>query len=250
MLHAITHGKTRSYQRYLGRRDAAEPRVHEEDELTSLIMGPLAFMPVEAIGAFWTSLVEFQNTECSLPLGPITFAKMSFWPRRNVEPDMLVELRWLSGDVRWILVEFKWRAPLSGRRQLHRQWLEFLSDQERCNAYHIFIAPEVSEGLNALGDEDVWDGRLLLRSWFDILNMCRHLSLPEMNPLLGWARQIEGLLGLLNIAPFRGFSKLTVPSKPCLTGNVFWKGSSGFNDLPDLNHPGLLSTRPVFFQYI
>ena len=99
MLHAITHNKSRVYQRYLGHREPGEKRVSEEDEITALIMGPLAFLPASAIGAFWMALVKKGKPE-AFPEGPVAQAEMRFWPRKNrIEPDMLVELWW--GAERW-----------------------------------------------------------------------------------------------------------------------------------------------------
>jgi hypothetical protein len=45
MLQTIFHKKTKIYSRYLGHRDEGERRVSEEDELTGLLLGSLAFMP-------------------------------------------------------------------------------------------------------------------------------------------------------------------------------------------------------------
>lgn len=237
MIHAITRGKSRIYQRYLGRREHGELRVSEEDEITSLIMGPLAFMPSEAVGAFWTSLVERRNVDHRLPSGLVTFAEMYFWPKRyikskrHIEPDLLVELRWESGERRWLLVEFKWRAPLSGRDQLHRQWLEFLSNHERENAFHIFIAPEISEGHNALSIADVWGGKLLLYPWFDVLSTLRCMDKPGITLLSGWAEEVESLFQLLNIIPFRGFNNLSFQQNNYLTATLFWKAICGFENM-------------------
>lgn len=62
MLHAFSHKKSRLYQRYLGHRDeTSERRVTEEDEITSLMMGPLAFLSPAAITAFWIAVVRLKS---------------------------------------------------------------------------------------------------------------------------------------------------------------------------------------------
>ncbi|MBC8648391.1 hypothetical protein GYM54_01385 [Pseudomonas sp. MTM4] len=229
MLHAISGKKTRLYQRYLGHREPGEKRVMEEDELTALLMGPLAFFSPGAVACLWRTVV---GSPTDWPEGEPSRASVEFWPRRTVsrgyvEPDLLVSLHWDEGVRRLLLVEFKWRAPLSGERQLHNQWKDFLTPDERRQALHVFIAPEVSHGLNALADEDVWDGRLLLRSWLDVLNGVQELKDNADAPLGKWARQIEAVLSLLQIHPFRGFRSLVPPLSTPSAQLGFWYGSDG-----------------------
>lgn len=228
MLHAITQKKTRLHLRYLGHREDGESRVCEEDEITSLIMGPLAFLPDSAIGAFWTALVRSRNPEVEFPAGRVTKAEMLFWPRRGrIEPDLRVDLAWGS-ERRVLLVEFKWRAPLSGEDQLHKQWLEYLSPDERERALHVFIAPGTSEGSNAMSREDVWQGKLLLRSWFDVLNTLHDLSGPEAHFLERWSSEARRCLARLQIRPFRGFSRLSAPEIQAPQAEAFWRSFDGF----------------------
>lgn len=128
MLHAFCQQKSRLYKRYLGHREEGEKRVSEEDEITSLLIGPLDYLPPQASGSFWRALIEREISESlTFPAGPIDRVRMKFWPRRSIEPDLLVELDWCTGERRLLLVELKWNAPLSGDDQLHRQWNEFLT---------------------------------------------------------------------------------------------------------------------------
>lgn len=231
MLHAITHNKTRLHLRYLGHRDEGEKRVPEEDEITSLIMGPLAFLPDSAIGAFWMDLVKWGSPEVEFPVGSVTKAEMRFWPRRGyIEPDLRVDLFW-GEERRVLLVEFKWRAPLSGQDQLHKQWLEYLLPDERERALHLFIAPSTSEGSNAMSRENVWAGKLLLRSWFDVLNALHDLSGPDAHFLQRWSSEACRCLGKLGIRPFRGFNRLSAPETPLQQAAAFWRGFDGFAHL-------------------
>lgn len=247
MLHAITHGKTRLHLRYLGHRDGTEKRVSEEDEITALIMGPLAFLPDSAIGAFWMALARWDSPEVEFPGGPVTHAKMSFWPRANrIEPDLRVELSW-GEEQRLLLVEFKWHAPLSGENQLHKQWQEYLSRDERERALHLFIAPDTSEGSSALSRDDVWKGRLLLRTWFDVLNALRHLAGPESLLLKRWSSEVIRCLERLGIRPFRGFKHLSAPEIVPQKAEVFWRGFDGFAYLAAPELPPLNVSQQAFF---
>lgn len=248
MLHAITQKKTRLHLRYLGHREDGEKRVAEEDEITALIMGPLAFLPDSAIAAFWMALAKWGNPEVEFPTGEVTKAEMTFWPRsKSIEPDLRVDLSW-GGEQRVLLVEFKWRATLSGENQLHKQWQEYLSPEERECAWHLFIAPGTSEGSNALSRDDVWKGRLLLRSWFDVLNMLRELSVPHAHLLQCWASEVRACLSRLGIRPFSGFSCLSPPDVPPQQAVAFWRGFDGFAHLTRSEPSPANISQPVFFS--
>lgn len=233
MLHAFRHGKSRLFKRYLGHREEGEARVCEEDEITALIMGPLDYLPAEAVGVFWQAVVEqgMQQPRAAFPSGTVSRARMHFWPRRQgVEPDLFVELHWPCGQRRLLLVEFKWKAPLSGSDQLHRQWREFLQPDERGDAYHLFIAPEISAGLTALSEQDIWNGRLLLCPWAGILNLLRHLNGPGALLLERWTLHISAFLEQLGVRRFQGFTGLRPPpaiDRPTL----FWTPINGFAEL-------------------
>ncbi|MFV1943429.1 hypothetical protein VPH49_21695 [Pseudomonas luteola] len=225
MLHAITRRKTEHYKCYLGHREPSQRRVCEEDEITALIMGPLAFLPDQAIELFWATVIGADCGDLPWPDGDLLKAEMRFWPRNHVEPDLLVELKWASGESRLILVEFKWNAGLSGERQLHRQWLEFLEPYERPYAYHLFIAPEVSSGQTALTLDNVWAGRLLLRSWLDISSILHQINRSGPGQLHKWIAEVLQFLDALNIRPFTGFRGIPIPQHLHAGEQVFWQES-------------------------
>lgn len=238
MLHSFCHGKSHLYRRYLGHRDVGEKRVCEEDEITSLIMGPLDYLPSEASGSFWRALIERDvRGGLAFPSGSISSVRMEFWPRRTIEPDLLIELHWPTGERRILLLEFKWNAPLSGSDQLHRQWNEYLTHAEREVAYHLFIAPEISAGLNAMGKDNIWNGRLILRSWINILDVLSYLDCSRDPGLEKWKNQVTTFLRSLGIRRFQGFRDLSPPlslQQPPL----FW---SSINDVTELE-PSACST--------
>lgn len=224
MLHAFSHKKSKLYQRYLGHRDeTSEKRVAEEDEITSLIMGPLALFPPSVIAAFWLGLVRLRNPEHVFPTGAPTSGEMHFWPRRGrIEPDLRVDLAWGS-DTRTLLVEFKWRAPLSGEGQLHDQWRSYLSEEERAKGIHLFVGLDTSEGINALSRGDIWKGRLLMRSWFDVLTTLSTLHDAAGLELRRWGEQVKHTLALLAVRPFEGFQTLPRPCLAQLSTPIFFQ---------------------------
>lgn len=232
MLHAFNQGKSLLYKRYLGHREVGEKRVCGEDEITSLIMGPLDYLPAEAAGLFWRGLIERggRDVQPAFPAGAVEHARMRFWPRNGIEPDLLVELEWASGERRILLIEFKWNAPLSGADQLHRQWREFLSPAERADAYHVFIGPEISAGLNALSVEDIWNGQLILHSWVSVLHVLQSLKTSGFTGLDRWKGQVTRFLGKLGILRFQGFRTLSIPVLPD-RATVFWSPLNGFREL-------------------
>lgn len=222
MLHAFSHKKSRLYRRYLGHRDdATELRVAEEDEITSIIMGPLAFLSPAAIGAFWVGLIHLRNPEHKFPDGLPTQAQMYFWPRRGgIEPDLRVDLAWGS-ESRTLLVEFKWRAPLSGERQLHEQWGTYMKE-EQDRGLHLFIGLETSAASNALAREDIWNGKLLLRSWFDVLTTLPTVKTGAGLELKRWGEQVREFLNLLAVRPFCGFKDLPPTEIANVSGPIFF----------------------------
>ena len=173
---------------------------------------------------------------------------MIFWPRRHgIEPDMFVKLEWDTGEKWSLLVEFKWHAPLS-ENQLQKQWQIFLSDIERSHAYHIFIAPSLSCAINARMNNDVWEGKLLLRSWLQILNLINHFdSDPETFGLLPWSNQVSLVLQKFQIRPFIGFDKLLEGADlPFISNN--WLFFQNFSGIKKMVPPKLQNINSNFFS--
>ena len=223
MLHAFSQKKSRLYRRYLGHRDeTTELRVAEEDEMTSTLIGPLAFLSPAAIAGFWCALVHLRNPEFALPAEAPTHVQMNFWPRNGrIEPDLRVELSW-GAHARILLVEFKWRAPLSGKEQLHDQWEHYLDTDEQNRALHLFIGLDTSEASNALSRRDVWNGKLIMRSWFDVLTAVSTIRTGPGLELLRWSEQVRLCLQLLAVEPFSGFEQIAKPQLPAAADHVFF----------------------------
>lgn len=234
MLHAITQKKTNFHLRYLGHREEGERRITAEDEITALLLGPLAFMSYADIATFWKAIVG--QPKCwSWPQGEVDLATMSFWERRKtatgrpIEADLLVDLRWPEGERRTLLIELKWRSGLSGENQLYDQWELYLRDDER-PALHVFIAPQVGEALQAQAQKDVWDGCLLPISWQQVLSRLPHQNHGSPG-LVRLVKQMEATLRMLQIRPFKGFSTLSPPALPPVNAPIFWRENPHIQEL-------------------
>jgi hypothetical protein len=96
-----------------------------------------------------------------------------------------------------------------GRDIAHKQvttLAPYLLAHERQRALHLFIAPDISAGLAAKEQDDIWGDRLLLRSWFDVLNVMQDgLAGPEHIPLQRWKKEVINCLQKLSIHPLGGF---------------------------------------------
>ena len=214
MLHAIKKNKTTYYKRYTDQRDAHDKRVSQEDEITSTVFGPLDFMESGAILRFWSKIFELVDRPLSFPEGLPIRHEYELWRKNNgIEPDAHLTFFWPDNSRFDILIEVKWRSPLSGKDQLHRQWLDYLNDAERKNCWHVFIAPEISEGISARNSDmgNVWkigdEQRLVLVSWAqirDALSRCLDYS----SSLTKWAEITNGFLQSIGIRRFKGFCSL------------------------------------------
>lgn len=262
MLQAITKSKSNIYRRYLGHRDQDDSRrVAEEDELTALLIGPLEFFPKHLSGLFWGHLLSEMKAP-KIPQGIPVSATIEFWPSRKIEtndskiariePDLMVDLFWPKGEKRSLLIEMKWRARLSGEDQLHNQWTKFLSKDEQEKSFHLFIAPETSEALKARDLQDVWNGRLLAISWFDLLAVFHDIvnsNRNQFNDLIPWIINVISLMNKLGIRPFTGFNGLIQAGiiNSCLHNkNIFWRGFDGFECLSEKSTD--FFHYPIFFN--
>jgi hypothetical protein len=257
MLQAITRNKSNIHRRYLGHRDIDEYHVREEDELTALLLGPLELLPDNVNAYFWYQLLKTHGAQ-DLPDDFPTGSRILFWPSRKtrygtrIEPDIEVVLLWPNGSNRTLVIELKWRAPLSGKRQLHDQWGEYLTADERKHGFHLFIAPETSAALRALSDQDVWRGKLIPLNWHTVLASLRSISAcqqQEAKLLHAWSSQVTAVLTKLHIHEFNGFNSIsTARHMEGLEqkGLIFWRGFSGFDGLKTYPQR-LLDHSSIFF---
>ncbi len=251
MLHATFHrGHSNLYKRYTGHRDPEDVHVHEEDEITSTVIGPLDLLPPIAVHRFWFELLLSVDEEFLSPEPPVS-ADIKLWDSRpatdgstRIEPDCIVEFKLANGERRILLVEFKWRAPLSGKNQLRRQWLKYLTEDERGDALHIFIGIKVSAAADARygADSKYWQmaagNRLVLISWLQVRSVLGSLK-KGSDKLALWARLSDRFLERVGIRRFSGFSYLQerLPKVASTTTPLFWSSFRGWGclaTLPDL----------------
>lgn len=219
MLHAIARNKSRAYKRYLGARDMSETRVSAEDEITSLIFGPLEFLSALDHWTLWKLVLQSPSSarKCGpLPRGFFSdfspsSCQLEFWPRKhNIEPDLVIRFADSRGETRSLLIELKWDAGESGADQLQKQWLRYQeSEHDRC--LHLFIAKRES-----ITDVAPWscreaDGtkavRLRAIRWHEFKHEIAKIPAASAasTPLKRWAFLVNGFLGRLEIRPFLGF---------------------------------------------
>lgn len=239
MLHAINQNKSHIYERYLGHRDKEERQIAEEDEITALLLGPLALILPASSALFWHELLKCLKAPGLPDERPISCV-MDFWPRRrieqnprrSIEPDIMIKLQWEDNLERTLVVELKWNASLS-EDQLQRQWAEYLNDQERKNGWHLFIGKEISKAHSAKNINDIWGGRIFLCGWTNILNSLESMKRQEeFNALFPWADQVSGALNKLGFHPFSGFENLPIlPHYNKKNQTIFFREFLGFSNL-------------------
>jgi hypothetical protein len=265
VLHATAKNKTKLYERYLGFKELGDVRnCKAEDEITSTIIGPMDFMSSDEIHRFWSELFRVVARDDILPKHPPTYMEILLWPKgedhsgtgKSIEPDATIEFIWSDGVRRFLLIELKWHAKLSGENQLHRQWMGYLTDEERKSAFHLFIAPTITEGASAKTSDlgNVWiDGdRLVLIPWETFRCTLNCITdYDGVSTALGrWSSFSDKFLKCIGIKRFVGFSHLTdelrflhQPLTP-----LFWKPFQGFklDNIPA--EITTLSLKTILFQ--
>ena len=240
MLQAIAQGKSRIYRRYIGHKDNTdEKRVAAEDEITALILGPLKFLTPKERARLWHRLLNRFGAG-DLPKGEPDDAVMKLWKKfkgldRSVEPDLMVYLIYPDNQKIAVIVELKWRSPLSGANQLHVQWEQCLDSQSKETGFHLFIGPDTSAASSARTSEEhgnPWQGRLLAADWASIKEMLLNTKIFNTTEGKDWAKNVCVTLEKLGIRPFRGFGDLPATSIVSPPDNmVFWEEFSGFRNL-------------------
>jgi hypothetical protein len=222
MLHAFARNKSRAYQRYLGVREASEPRVSSEDEITSLIFGPLDFLPASDNWKLWQLVLQSHASREESGALPSDYfsdsfspnaCMLQFWPRKdNIEPDLVIKFSDGQGGMRSLLIELKWDADVSGDDQLEKQWLRYQSG-EHAHSLHVFIAkrmgslPPDRTPWNCPGADGSAGSRLRAIRWHEFKHEIVKLArLPDTSvPLERWCQLASGFLRQVGIRQFAGF---------------------------------------------
>jgi hypothetical protein len=127
-----------------------------EDEITSTIFGPIAYMKLDEAWKIIKSIAVHANIlESNTPSAIPNYFKINFWPNhqknhQNVQPDIACRFQFDDKTACNILIEIKWRAGLYPPCELVRQWLTRPVPHERW--LHIHIVPHVTQGKKDIDD--------------------------------------------------------------------------------------------------
>ncbi|WP_295454695.1 hypothetical protein [uncultured Thiodictyon sp.] len=240
MLHAINHRKTEHCRGYLGHRAESAKRFNAEDEITSIVFGPLDFMEDRQVCRFWQAVFTQIGKGCVI--GDLVSARSSvrLWPRRPIpgnigkpkEPDAHIAFSSKDGARVDILIEVKWRQRLVRKKvefQLRQQWQEYLEDGTRTDCWHFFIAPNIGDTISGqcLQGQDIWPaGRLIAFTWMDLRNVLTGLA-GDYDGLARWAAATDCFLEKIGVCHFRGFAHLSAATPE--TGIVHQRFYGGLN---------------------
>jgi hypothetical protein len=144
MINAIINNKTKIHGRYFLEKNVDKEcdgkRRTQEDEITSIVFSPFNYVSDSDAIIFFDSILGgyISKKYC---LDEKLNLDVCFWPKRkNIEPDLMVDIRKHGRLVSKILIEIKWRSGPSGKDQIKKQWYEFLSDEERNLTKHLLIS--------------------------------------------------------------------------------------------------------------
>jgi hypothetical protein len=269
VLHAVAKCKPSIFRRYhLGKRDKDELKLNAEDEITSIILGPLEFLTVSDHYRLWRCVLTEVGRAEFLPKASPLNVTLKLWhsrvaadTKKPIEPDAIVHMTWPNNNSRILLIELKWRASLGSSRkhkhdQLHRQWMQYLTAEERGQAMHLFIAPDISAGIQAAANEEaggnVWlkGDRLVPISWLHIRAILDKFA-NESLPLNRWAQLTNKFLEAVGIRRFTGFkylnTNLNLSLPQYLPEKIFW---SQFSFARLGNSPVFMGSLPntIFFN--
>jgi hypothetical protein len=232
MLIAVEKGKSQIYRRYKGHRDEHDNgRVSAEDEITSIVLGPLRYLSPKDVVSFWQKLL---GEDFLIDQNPAK-AIVEFWPNRTtpkgrIQPDLLISFTWNDGSKRILLVEIKWNSGLSGDdHQLKRQWKDFLNSSERTIAHHVFIGKDESVGKGA-------HSHISAVSWRevrDILDTFSKQDNPLESSLVRWASSASIFLEKVLTRPFKGFPSAQGMESGFSDVNFYAGRSRYFSDFPE-----------------
>jgi hypothetical protein len=222
MLHAIHNRKSRlPFLRYVAGSDGQGHRRTQEDEITSIVFGPLDFMPEATTRSIVTILFG-----CS-PIPETHRVSMKLWPRyENVEPDVVFIEHCDNGTERAYIIEVKWNAPL-GDDQVDRQRTAMRDSAIEVIEHIVLSRYPIEVGSNSKN-----------KTWMDfkddILKGIKDNDKDQISKK--WAELTWSFLESCNVLHFRGFSSIADCSigPKCAQKYIFWFGSLDWShlDLP------------------
>lgn len=221
MLHHALHKKLSS-----------QSLVLYEDEVTSTVFGPLAFMPSNIAWGILNSLFPFQDI--SLDMERLSHS-VRFWPRYSYEggsvsPDIEISFAIANVVVRQLAIEVKWQSGASNPsgkigEQLARQVLALRHGSGRLSSRtdHIYLVRHVSDAI-----EEIEAARRILSrtevsielvTWRRIREWCQGPTSKRVSIEGQWAVAVDAFLDRCGVPVFSGFeSRIALaalsPDKP------------------------------------
>lgn len=211
-----------------------------EDEITSVILGPLAYMPVQDVWKLFQVWLPFKDISCCLS-HPVD-VEFDFWPNLKkvgrIEPDLRV--RFIGSDKETVLIllfEVKWNSGISGKDELINQW-NALSELDRKNAFHVYLVKNTPLGAKELKDSlarydsKTWEERLVCIGWYSLIETL-HFDRPQFGKTMNiWADGVLAFLQGYGQTVFTGFDWVanTVAVIDDVRG-VFWQPTPWFSGI-------------------
>ena len=144
MIQAMIRGKSNLRSRYIGRNHGLhDGRRTQEDEITSLMLGVLAYQPPAVVWAIMRTWLVHLGVGKRIQLPELIdglTCEVRFWPRSNyVEPDVVIDVfRFQKLELR-VVVEAKWNAGESGEDQFKKQRQAFERDTIPSQFVHLAL---------------------------------------------------------------------------------------------------------------
>ena len=211
-----------------------------EDEITSCILGPLSYLPIEDVWKLFRAWLPYK--EEMWPTDIPTDMEFSFWPNLKnggrIEPDLLVKFSRNGDHILNVLFEIKWDSPISGKDELAKQW-DILPDKQKQITFHIYLVKNTGRGNRELGQslsdfpknsqKKLWRNRLVCIGWRSLLEVLFY-NRPRFGTAMNlWAEGVIAFLRRRGQTTFTGFKWLskemvsTAPEK-----EIFWKSPQWF----------------------
>ncbi len=245
MLHAVEKRKTTRARQYAHAEHIEEhnnyhkkKNLKAEDEITSIVIGPLEFLsPVDSL-KFWLELLElndrpdFENSE------PVYLDDFKLWMGRdNIEPDGFIFYK-CNKNKYIFLLEVKWNSKLE-ENQLENQWDKFLKDDEKPYATHVFLGKDTRDADNIQSQRSQKNPDHIIKviSWLRFRRALKEIA-PEKTHHKGFARWAElankflEQCGIIDFSGFKGIAdsyKVIFNGLPLHEKNLFWQPFRGFS---------------------
>lgn len=237
MLHATHSRKSRlPFERYVASANEQGHRRTQEDEITSIVFGPLDFMSETTVKRIVAALFS------SEPIPETHRVSMMLWPRYgNVEPDVVFIEHPEGERDRAYVLEVKWNAPL-GDDQVDRQRVA-VRDSNIDLIAHVVLSRYPIEV----------DSHSKNLTWMDFKDRVLQTLRDESRDTTAkkWAELTWSFLESCNVRHFGGFSNFAgCPNESERIGNrIFWYDPINWNslDLPGASFLSRCNRKEIFY---